>query len=93
LSFGGVWRNTVNGNAATLPGGANNKATGGYSYAVGADGHATHTGAFVWSSSERTDSYGDRTFTVRAHGGVRFYTASGTGTGCNSPPGEARGPP
>jgi hypothetical protein len=80
-TVGGGYANTASNNAATVPGGANNEASGAYSFAAGADGHATHTGSFVWSSAERTDSWGVQTFTVRAHGGVRFYTASGTGTG------------
>jgi hypothetical protein len=80
-TIGGGWNNTVNGNTATVPGGSSNEALAGYSFAAGADAHATHTGAFVWSSGERTDSYGDRTFTVRAHGGARFYTGSGTASG------------
>jgi hypothetical protein len=42
---------------------------------------ATHQGSFVWSSGESTASWGDNTFTARAHGGVLFYTASGTSTG------------
>ena len=80
-TVGGGWVNTASGNAATVPGGANNEASGAYSFAAGADAHATQDGAFVWSSSERTDSFGVQTFTVRAPGGARFYTASGTATG------------
>jgi hypothetical protein len=86
-TVGGGYFNNANGNAATVPGGSDNEASGGYSFAAGANGHATHTGAFVWSSGERTDSYGDQTFTVRAHGGARFYTGSGTGAGVNLPAG------
>ncbi|MFM8459148.1 MAG: tail fiber domain-containing protein, partial [Chthoniobacterales bacterium] len=46
-------------------------------------------GSFVWSgdSSEDTRSFGDNTFTVRAEGGVRFYTANGTGIGAFLGPG------
>ena len=80
-TVGGGWVNTASGNAATVPGGANNEASGAYSFAAGADGHATHDGSFVWSSGSRTDSWGAQTFTVRAPGGVRIYTASGTATG------------
>jgi hypothetical protein len=79
-TVGGGWVNTASNNAATVPGGANNEASGAYSFAAGANGHATHDGSFVWSSYERTDSWGNQTFTVRAHGGVRFYSGSGTGT-------------
>jgi hypothetical protein len=37
----------------------------------------------VWSGggASSTDSWGDNTFTVRCHGGARFYSASGTSTG------------
>jgi len=80
-TVGGGWVNIASGNAATVPGGANNEAAGAYSFASGADAHATHDGAFVWSSAVRTDSYDIQTFTVRAHNGARFYTASGTSTG------------
>jgi trimeric autotransporter adhesin len=77
----GGWVNVASGNASTVPGGANNEASGAYSFAAGGDAHATHDGSFVWSSASRTDSWGVQTFTVRAPGGARFYTASGTGTG------------
>ena len=80
-TIGGGWMNFVNGNTATVPGGAENEATAGYSFAAGAQAHSTHAGSFVWSSGEHTWSYNPNTFTVRAHGGARFYTASGTGTG------------
>jgi len=43
---------------------------------------ATNNGAFVWSSGgSDTYSWGNNTFTVRATGGVRFYTAGGTTNG------------
>jgi hypothetical protein len=80
-TIGGGWHNFVNGNTATVPGGAENQATGGYSFAAGAQAHATHAGAFVWSSATATDSWGANTFTVRSHGGARFYSAAGTATG------------
>jgi hypothetical protein len=80
-TVGGGWTNTASGNAATVPGGAENQATGGYSFAAGAQAHATHDGSFVWSSATATDSWGTQTFTVRSHGGARFYSAAGTGTG------------
>jgi hypothetical protein len=86
-TVGGGFQNQATNNAATVPGGANNLASGGYSFAAGAQALATHTGSFVWSSAEGTSSFGDNTFAVRAHGGVRFYTASGTGAGCFIAPG------
>jgi trimeric autotransporter adhesin len=86
-TVGGGYQNQASNNAATVPGGANNIASGGYSFAAGAAASATHTGSFVWSSAEETSSFGDNTFTARAHGGVRFYTASGISTGCFIAPG------
>jgi hypothetical protein len=80
-TVGGGWTNTASGNAATVPGGASNVAGGGYSFAAGAEAHATHDGSFVWSSATATDSWGAQTFTARSHGGVRFYAAAGTATG------------
>ncbi len=80
-TVGGGWGNTASGNAATVPGGASNVAGGAYSFAAGAQAQATHNGSFVWSSVDPTSSWGDNTFTVRAHGGARFYSAAGTGTG------------
>jgi len=80
-TVGGGDSNSGSANAATVPGGANNHASGGYSLAAGNGASAAHLGSFVWSSAENTSSWGDNTFTVRSHGGARFYTASGTGTG------------
>jgi hypothetical protein len=52
-------------------------------FAAGRRAKGTNDGAFVWSgdSSEDTGSFGNNTFTVRAEGGVRFYSANGEGTG------------
>ncbi len=80
-TVGGGWGNTASGNAATVPGGADNIASGAYSFAAGAQAQATHNGSFVWSSDAAASSWGDNTFTVRAHGGARFYSAAGTSTG------------
>ena len=68
-AIGGGNANTASGNYATVPGG--NLC------------FATNDGSFVWSGEpfETTSSWGDYTFTVRALGGVRFYTASGTVAG------------
>jgi hypothetical protein len=65
----------------SVPGGYNNAATASYSFAAGYAGQATHSGAFVWSAGQNTGSWGSNTFTARAHGGARFYSASGTATG------------
>lgn len=80
-TVGGGWNNTASGNAATVPGGATNIASGAYSFAAGAHAQATHAGSFVWASVEAASSWGNDTFTVRSHGGARFYTAPGTATG------------
>jgi len=84
-AIGGGSYNVASGRGAVVPGGEQNYATTNYTFAAGRKAYATHEGAFVWSSSpggsDPTYSYGNYTFTVRSHGGVRFYTASGTGTG------------
>ncbi len=80
-TVGGGDGNTASGLTATIPGGSGNTASGAYSFAAGAVASATDGGSFVWSSYDPTASWGDNTFTVRAHGGVRFYSAAGTGTG------------
>ena len=87
-TIGGGCTNTASGHAATVAGGYNNTAAGDYSFAAGLYAMATNYGAFVWSSGgEYTYSWGYNTFTVRAHGGARFYTASGTNTGVHLPAG------
>jgi hypothetical protein len=73
--------NWAEGSHATACGGGWNRATEGGSFAAGIYAIATNAGAFVWSSNDPTYSWGNDTFTVRAHGGARFYTAAGTGTG------------
>jgi hypothetical protein len=70
---------------ATIPGGNGNSATN-YSFAAGRYANAEHEGSFVWGSAPgivftATESFAANTFTVRCHGGARFYTAPGTGTG------------
>jgi len=80
-TVGGGYNNTASGNSATIPGGADNAASGNYSFAAGRYAQATHTASVVFSGGETTASWGDRTFTARAHGGARFYSASGTATG------------
>ena len=90
---GGIW-NSASGGAATVGGGMMNSASGDFSFAAGVLANATHEGSFVWSSGivwgESTDSWGDNTFTARAHGGVRFYTASGTSIGAQLPSGSGQ---
>jgi hypothetical protein len=80
-TVGGGDGNIASGLTASIPGGSGNTASGAYSFAAGAVASATDGGSFVWSSYDPTASWGDNTFTARAHGGVRFYSAAGTGTG------------
>jgi hypothetical protein len=81
-AIGGGEQNTASGWSATVGGGVDNTAGGDYSFAAGHWAMATDNGAFVWSSGEYyTYSWGNNTFTVRATGGVRFYTAGGTANG------------
>jgi hypothetical protein len=80
-TIGGGIHNTASGDFATVPGGVSNTASGDYSFAAGVGADATHPGSFVWSSGEDTSSWYTNTFTARAHGGVRFYSASGTTAG------------
>jgi hypothetical protein len=77
---GGYWNN-VEGDYATIPGGYRNTASGNYSFVAGERASAGHGGCFVWSSYTETLSWGPNTFTARAHGGARFYSGAGTGTG------------
>jgi hypothetical protein len=87
LIVGGV-NNLANNTYATIVGGFENRASGVHSFVAGELGNATHDGAFVWSSNFYTYSFGPDTFTARAPGGVRFYTAnSGTTTGVELPAG------
>ena len=83
---GGGETNTASGSRATIGGGSQNTATGSYATVPGGvRSFATNFGAFVWSGDvfEDTGSFGNNTFTVRAEGGARFYTANGTATGVN----------
>jgi len=83
-TVGGGDANTASGSNATVGGGYTNTASGSFATVPGGvRAFATNSGAFVWSgdSSEDTGSFGNNTFTVRAEGGVRFYSANGAGTG------------
>jgi len=83
-TVGGGAGNDASGIGATVGGGEQNTASGVYATVPGGiAGRATHDFSFVWSgdNGEFTDSFGNNTFTVRAEGGARFYTANGTATG------------
>ena len=79
--------NTASGLYSIVVGGTSNTASGFASLAAGFRAVATNAGAFVWSSSEPTGSIADNSITLRAHGGVTIYTASGNATGANLPAG------
>jgi hypothetical protein len=63
-----------------VPGGQNNSAEGGISFAAGRNAKATNNNAFVWGgcnlSTVVTASTNEESFTVRAPGGVRFITTT-----------------
>ena len=68
------------GSYATIPGGRENTAAAGYTFAAGRRASAVHTGTFVWADSTDAEfiSTTDNQFNVRASGGARFET-SGAG--------------
>lgn len=71
--------NHASGLASTVAGGTDNTARGDFSMAAGRQAQADHDGAFVWGDAVPNDvtSSADNQFTVRASGGVRFYTDGG----------------
>src|ERR1035437_3040477 len=77
----GGHHNTIqtNGQFAVIPGGRLNLATN-YAFAAGFNARATNTGAFVWSDSTGTltASTNANSVTMRASGGFRFFTGTGT---------------
>jgi len=80
----GGWANSAEGSGATVGGGTGNTAAGTHSTIPGGQRcYAVHQYSFVWSGSDVTEtrSFGDETFTIRAQGGARFYTADDTNTG------------
>jgi hypothetical protein len=89
-AIGGGLLNIAAGAWSTVPGGYQNKAEGDYSFAAGASAEATHFNAFVWGGggdpdgfifNKKTLSIADRSFTVRAPGGAKFYTSVTTDNG------------
>jgi hypothetical protein len=81
---GGAW-NEIQRNAqyATIPGGDHNVAGGTYSFAAGRRARATRQGSFVWADSTdlNLSASADNEFTVRASGGVRFFSNGGATIG------------
>ncbi|NQT84090.1 hypothetical protein HQ563_13775 [bacterium] len=82
-TVGGGRSNTASGDYATVAGGRSNTASGNYSFAGGRRAIANNTGSFVWGDSTYADvaSSAANQFTVRATGGVRFFTNSGLTAG------------
>ncbi len=76
---GGGNNNNSSGLNATIPGGAENTATGGHSFAAGLRAKALHAGSFVWGDTQAGDfaSTASNQFLIRSLGGV--------GVGTNNP--------
>ena len=81
--IGGGYGNTNTGAYATVPGGASNSAAGNFSFAAGQLAKANHQGTFVWADSTPTSfvSTAADQFSVRAAGGVRFFSNAATNAG------------
>lgn len=63
--------------------GYENEAAGNFSLALGAQSRATHQGAFVWADSSpgTLNSVADDSVTLRAAGGIRFFTDASASVG------------
>ncbi|MEI7940963.1 MAG: tail fiber domain-containing protein, partial [Verrucomicrobiota bacterium] len=83
-TIGGGNANRIGDNAsyAAIPGGYGNSATS-HAFAAGRRAKANHTGAFVWADSTDVDlaSLAANSMTLRAAGGVRFFSNSGATLG------------
>jgi hypothetical protein len=87
---GGFWNSILTSSSyATIPGGRENSATN-YAFAAGRRAKANHTGSFVWADSTDADmaSTGANSVTMRASGGTRIFTDSGTTAGVSLSPGS-----
>jgi trimeric autotransporter adhesin len=88
-TVGGGSGNSSSNSCATVPGGFENTAGGNRSFAAGNRAQALHDGAFVWGDS--TDacvaSTDANSWTVRASGGVRFFSDTNATVGAYLPPG------
>ncbi len=81
-TVGGGTLNLASGPQSTVPGGILNSAEAAVTFAAGANAHATHVAAFVWSDGTAfTGSLAPNTFNARASGGFRFIV-NGTGDEC-----------
>ncbi|MBL9134507.1 MAG: DUF2793 domain-containing protein [Verrucomicrobiales bacterium] len=83
--IGGGSENRVQGSApyATIPGGLLNEVSASYGFAAGRRARAQHSGAFVWgdSTDSQISSTTENQFVVRASGGAKIYSNSGTSSG------------
>lgn len=78
---GGGRQNTASGANSFVAGGGNNFAGGDYSFAGGRNAKATANGSFIWADSLDHDfdlSTLENAFSVRATGGVGFFTSVGS---------------
>jgi hypothetical protein len=83
-TVGGGVANFATGSSATIPGGSSNSASGDNSFAAGRMAAAQHNGAFVWNDVSAFDSLhsaANNTFSVRAAGGIMFYSNATKTTG------------
>ena len=83
-TIGGGYYNGASGFGATIPGGYANAATGSNSLAAGYLAAATNHGSFVWSDMSSTNIFYSslaNQFNVRAAGGVRIFSNTGTTLG------------
>jgi hypothetical protein len=81
ISGGGS--NVASGRLSFVAGGMSNTASGSVSMAAGFKAKATHKGAFVWADSTDANfnSSAVNEFSVRASGGVRFFTNGALSSG------------
>jgi hypothetical protein len=87
--IGGGYSNMASGQYSAIPGGYNNAATNDFSFAAGRRAKANHQGAFVWADATDADVASTTTnqFSVRASGGVVFYSDPTAAFGAYLPPG------
>ena len=80
--IGGGLRNRASGYASVVVGGEDNIATN-YSFAAGRNAQANHIGSFVWGDNfnATVTSSAANQWTVRAGGGVRFFSSQVLTTG------------
>lgn len=82
-AVGGGENNKATGYFSAIPGGRDNEADGYLSFAAGEKAQAMHPGSFVWADASGTNisSSTANEFTVRASGGVRFFSSPDSSSG------------